>query len=894
MSSSNELKALYKYMSKYRNKTGDGVKLPYTHTMVYEPYGSYNIPDEAYPKMCRLYVRAILANEKPHISEKHREYGPIIIDLDFVQPIDKSKRYYTVETIKNAIIMYNQIIQNYLSVNNMFMDAYVSEKKNISLRNGEYHDGIHIVYPYICTTPSLQFVMRKDFIKKLESNNIFSEIPLKNNFESVFDQNVIYKTGWLMYGSCKNITSDPYYVTHIYQWSNDKIFELLIPGTNINTKKYITKFVDLLSCRRFTDESKLTTLKIDPVTIDQKISKIKQNINNTHPTSIKIMGKDVTFTKTISEELLFDAKNLVKMLNAQRAVEWYSWYSVGLCLHNIDHRLLIDWIEFSKKCPQKFKQGECEKLWRSMKPNNYTMATLHYYATQDDPTNYLKYKKDKIDVLVKDSLDKSHFSIAKLLMEKYSFMYKCVSIKNDIWYEFKDHRWIRTEAAVSLRIKISEEISKLYIERQQKLYDISHNENSYEKKNILDEITRIHKIIISLNTNPFKNSVMKECAHLAYDPDFLKNLDENIYLLGFDNGVYDFETMQFRDGCPDDNISMTVGYNYIDLNTQDENYHEIMDFIKKIQPNKEIRNYLLTLFSTCLTGSVCEENFYVFTGSGSNGKSKLMELLSHTLGDYYKPMNIMLLVGKRASSSSATPELADKKGVRACPFDEPNANDELNMGFFKILSGGDKITARALFNEPIYFKPQFKCILLCNELPSIKADDDGSWRRLKVLPFLSKFVKPCDYGDDYINVALPENQFWADLSMSLKFPDWKQIFMAILIEYYKEYKQYGLKHPALVTKHTDAYRKKCDIYQEFIGDYFDMTSNPNDIVYLKTLVNAWGEWFRSNYTGKPTPFKELRNYISQRMGNCYDKRKDALTGYRIKTNEDEAYDNIEL
>src|SRR5437868_4288868 len=90
--------------------------------------------------------------------------------------------------------------------------------------------------------------------------------------------------------------------------------------------------------------------------------------------------------------------------------------------------------------------------------------------------------------------------------------------------------------------------------------------------------------------------------------------------------------------------------------------------------------------------------------------------------------NMLLLL---MNSSSASPEVADKKGIRACTMDEPNHNDEINTGFMKLFTGGDEITARALFQEPIYFKPQFKPFLLCNKLPNIRSDDDGTWRRLK-------------------------------------------------------------------------------------------------------------------------------------------------------------------
>ena len=68
-----------------------------------------------------------------------------------------------------------------------------------------------------------------------------------------------------------------------------------------------------------------------------------------------------------------------------------------------------------------------------------------------------------------------------------------------------------------------------------------------------------------LNNYTFKNGVIRECADFAYDPNFLKNLDENIYLICFENGVYDLEADHFRDGCPDDYISLCTNYNYLSI-----------------------------------------------------------------------------------------------------------------------------------------------------------------------------------------------------------------------------------------------------------------------------------------------------------------------------------------
>ena len=59
-----------------------------------------------------------------------------------------------------------------------------------------------------------------------------------------------------------------------------------------------------------------------------------------------------------------------------------------------------------------------------------------------------------------------------------------------------------------------------------------------------------------------------------------------------------------------------------------------------------VRNYVLRFLSSCLSGEVKEEKFYFWTGTGGNGKSKLIELLSLALGDYCKSLNVSYLTTK--------------------------------------------------------------------------------------------------------------------------------------------------------------------------------------------------------------------------------------------------------
>ena len=58
----------------------------------------------------------------------------------------------------------------------------------------------------------------------------------------------------------------------------------------------------------------------------------------------------------------------------------------------------------------------------------------------------------------------------------------------------------------------------------------------------------------------------------------------------------------------------------------------------------------------------------------------------------------------------------------------------------KEITGGDPLVGRALFKDTITFIPQFKLVACTNFLFDIKTNDDGTWRRIRVCDFMSKFL----------------------------------------------------------------------------------------------------------------------------------------------------------
>ena len=106
--------------------------------------------------------------------------------------------------------------------------------------------------------------------------------------------------------------------------------------------------------------------------------------------------------------------------------------------------------------------------------------------------------------------------------------------------------------------------------------------------------------------------------------------------------------------------------------------------------------------------------------------------------------------------------MAITKGKRLAVMQEPDVNETLNVGEMKEVTGNDTIQARGLYKEPFEFVPQFKLLMMCNDLPNIPSNDDGTWRRLEAVQFISRFVNK--------NVNEGKHRYLIDKSLKESFP----------------------------------------------------------------------------------------------------------------------------
>jgi phage/plasmid-associated DNA primase len=252
---------------------------------------------------------------------------------------------------------------------------------------------------------------------------------------------------------------------------------------------------------------------------------------------------------------------------------------------------------------------------------------------------------------------------------------------------FKNHLWKPMREAMELRQKISTELVNRYMRLISDYNRIGASDDpdisEEEKEEYKKKGKKVMEIIKNLKTTSFKENLIKECKELFNDYKFLEKLDSNVHLIGFNNGIYDLEKMELRDGRPDDYVSFCTGIDKIDFTIENEYWEPLNIFLSSTITDNEVRNYFLTYLSSCLSGEVREQKLRVWTGSGGNGKSIINKLFQLAFGEYCINLPITLLTQKRANSNAPTPEIVQTKGKRFAYLDEPNEEDKMNVGLMK-------------------------------------------------------------------------------------------------------------------------------------------------------------------------------------------------------------------
>tara|TARA_B110001469_G_scaffold123747_1_gene136254 strand:+ start:3483 stop:6260 length:2778 start_codon:yes stop_codon:yes gene_type:complete len=863
---------------------------PKTHTIIpnlnnkeYKFGGTYSLSNDLLQDSCTMFYKYFFENGGTlSITEAIPDVCPLYIDLDMEFDGTQKQRQYTQNTIDLFVEFINENIKSHMDIN-FDIDCYVQEKKSSKLNEEGFviKEGLHILYPHIIG----DFKVFNEFFRILSEQSIEHILdtcktkPI-NDVSKIFDTQV---KRWFIYGSTKP-GGEPYKVTSRYinnvkvkiEKSDKELLELFYLTNkfekNINYKNTLSNSEQLMK----------------PIKSSQGLNILNEEYNIDE---LDLDSEDEEALNELNDELQKDKRVIIKRIvlecfSEERCDTYDNWLKVGMALKNTSSGLFDVFNEFSKKSVSYVSMEECQKKWDSFNhcSNPLTEATLRFWARLDDEYQYDKIMEDSMTDLIDKSVREggAHDDIAKVVHNYYKDRFVCADIKSNLWYSFDDTKWSKCSQGYKLQAELPKTIKNIYRRcRIRFINEQGEYNNAHEGKNSEDIKTNEEiagKIFNKLKDVPFQKNIMEACKNKFYYDKFQEELDSNTKLLCFENCVFDLQENILREGRPEDKLSITTKYElpieknelpmnmdilwkYIELRNGIEKkdwnksvkpsksflktYIGIKDFLMKVLPDLdieetpgEIREYCLKYMACRLCGEVMNR-FSIWTGSGGNGKSILIELLRQAMGGYCMNLPVTILTQKRKSSNAACPEKARTRGARLCYMQEPDENETINAGEMKELSGGDMILARNLYQEPFEFKPQFELVLMCNDKPKIEDKTNGAWRRVAVSPFNSRFVDRKDEIDPSRHV------YKADKRLNDKVKEWGIVFIGMLLRLWTELDCLDIEVPKSIRMETQNYKNQNDYIGQWITECTE--EYPDETTSFKELCNCYQSWLDSVY-----------------------------------------------
>jgi P4 family phage/plasmid primase-like protien len=905
------------YLNSFYVKKGDSKSVIITNTRIGDKKrnlsgGSFHIPDDKYDEFLRTYYRAIVqTDETEYLTERQLDSnGPILVDIDLRYDLQVTERIHTKDHVLDLVCLYlDELKTMYQFDNSTPIHVFVFEKDHVNRVEDKKvtKDGIHMIIG-LQVERQVQKILRERVLAKIADT--WSDIPIQNSWEEAFDEGITKgHTNWQLYGSCKP-QNEKYRLKYVYEISLDEADdELTFNPLKLSVFETEDAFLKL-SIRYKNHPSLFMTTKF----ADEMKSVSASSASSSSSSSTAMTNRVVSHTNLQATNTDQDVFQIRSHEELTRAVQYFletleppeyelreayeytmilpktyydegsfpKWIRVGWALRNISPRLFIVWVAFSAQSSSfSFRsiRDDLWERWRSFESNTevgLTKRSIMYWVKQECPDEFKKVHHSSIDYFVDQTLERLYvnsggekrgsgdFDIAMVLYHLFKDDYVCVSVKGNIWYRFKNHKWTEIDSGTTLRRAISEELRDVYTRKVNRIHrQMTQLDPEDERAKVLKKKA---EIVISIcdrlsRTNDKKN-IMIEAKELFYDPQFLEKLDTNPYLLCFNNGVVDFKTRSFRKGNPEDYLSLSTNIDYYQK-LEKRVVDELEDFMHKLFPCDELYKYMWDHLSSCLLGTCDAQTINMYIGIGQNGKSVLVNLMEQVLGDYKGDVPLTLLTQQRTKIGGLAPELVQLKGRRYAVIQEPSKGDKINEGVMKQLTGGDPIQARAPYMPQIMtYTPQFKLVVCSNEFMEIKSQDHGTWRRIRVVDFMSLFTENPRHDD-------PEKpyQYKLDKSIKEKFAYWKETFAAMLVQ--RAFDTQGRVDDCdMVLASSNEYRIRQDFIAEFISDR--ICRDAGRCVQKAELADQFREWHTTNCGGKLPNIKDVVFYMERAFGKCRD------------------------
>jgi putative DNA primase/helicase len=338
-------------------------------------------------------------------------------------------------------------------------------------------------------------------------------------------------------------------------------------------------------------------------------------------------------------------------------------------------------------------------------------------------------------------------------------------------------------------------------------------------------------------------------------------------LLSFRNGTVNMRTGQIREHRKEDLLTYCLDIDY----KPDAECPRFERFLEEIFPGMpEMPSYIQRLLGYGASGHTSEQCFAVMWGKGANGKSVLMDAMTNV----FRPITTTtpFATFEERSSGGIPNDIAALRGARYVMASEGEAGKSMSEAILKRITGKDEITARFLRQEFFTFKPSFLLMLATNFKPKFRGQDEGLWRRVKLIPF-TRFFKP------------EEQDHTLDRTLAAEAEGIAAWVVRGAMEWFRD----GLQDPERIKDATKEYRKTSDALAGFFPGVLETCEDCGEMS-AGAVYQAYRSWCEAE--GLPSREQWTRRTFLGAMEERGIQRRDtakgvALVGVRlVSTHED--------
>lgn len=444
----------------------------------------------------------------------------------------------------------------------------------------------------------------------------------------------------------------------------------------------------------------------------------------------------------------------------------------------------------------------------------------------------------------------TEYDIAVLLNELNKNKFITINIQLKEMYALTNNFLWDKNGANKARNYISTKLYDVLQFRLNEIYNEFQQESDEDKKELLTkQIKNLGSLCNKLKKTTDKNNIMRELNEITFNPDFLKTMNRQTYIVPLKNTkMYNLLNNTIRERTAEDIFNFECDVEYLeefDESFADKYFNDL--FCNK----KDLIQVVLNIVKSCLVGKPLRYIFFL-TGDGNNGKSLFFELLKMIFGNFIDTISRSVLLTTKATTHLSTE--FEKLGIcRIGYISEMSNKDELNVPIVKQITGDSIVNVRGICKTDETLQIITNLFCLTNQMPKIEIGKAIN-NRLVIIPFLNSF----ELNDEYKPILFLE----------------KNNIFNYIMKYGKVQTKFDFTEDMLNSKQECIEDNTQDELQTFIdekcnlspGEFINGIYQQGKKILRNEFIKAYNDWLIKNHKDKD---KRTTNKFTREMRSTY-------------------------